>query len=81
MGVEQNMVEKSGAWYSYNGERIGQGRKNAADFLDDHPELKEEIEGRIRQQLMPALGGEGKNVEEIADAGETVPGDSGLADQ
>jgi hypothetical protein len=43
--------------------------------------LKEEIEGRIRQQLMPALGGEGKNVEEIADAGETVPGDSGLADQ
>jgi recombination protein RecA len=81
LGVEQNMVEKSGAWYSYNGERIGQGRKNAADFLDDHPELKEEIEGRIRQQLMPALGGEGKNVEEIADAGETVPGDSGLADQ
>ena len=54
LGVEHNMVEKSGAWYSHNGERIGQGRKNAADFLDDHPELKE-IEGRIRQQLMPGL--------------------------
>ena len=81
LGVEQNMVEKSGAWYSYNGERIGQGRKNAADFLDDHPELKEEIEARIRQQLMPALGGENKNVEEIADASEAAPGDSNLADQ
>src|SRR6056300_258430 len=48
LGVEQNMVEKSGAWYAYNGERIGQGRKNAADFLDDHPELKAEIEDKIR---------------------------------
>ena len=75
------MVEKSGAWYSYNGERIGQGRKNAADFLDDHPELKEEIEGRIRQQLTPGLGGESQNVEEIADAGDAVPGDSGFGDQ
>ena len=81
LGVEQNMVEKSGAWYSYNGERIGQGRKNAADFLDDQPELKEEIEGRIRQQLMPALDGKGKNVEEIVDAGEAAPGDIGLDDQ
>ena len=81
LGVEHNMVEKSGAWYSYNGERIGQGRKNAADFLDDHPELKEEIEGRIRQQLMPGLGGDGQNVEEIADAGDAASGDSNLADQ
>ena len=55
LGVEQNMVEKSGAWYSYNGERIGQGRKNAADFLDDNPVMKEEIESTIRQQLMPQL--------------------------
>ena len=81
LGVEQNMVEKSGAWYSYNGERIGQGRKNAADFLDDNPDLKDEIESRIRQQLMPALGGEGENVEEIANAGDAASGDSTLADQ
>ena len=72
------MVEKSGAWYSYNGERIGQGRKNAADFLDDHPELKEEIEARIRQLLMPALGEGGDNVEALAgDAGESGLGEPG----
>ena len=76
LGVEQNLVEKSGAWYSYNGERIGQGRKNAADFLDDHPELKEEIEARIRQLLMPALGEGGDNVEALAgDAGEAGLGE------
>ena len=76
LGVEQNLVEKSGAWYSYNGERIGQGRKNAADFLDDHHELKEEIEARIRQLLMPALGEGGDNVEALAgDAGEAGLGE------
>jgi recombination protein RecA len=57
LGVQQGVVEKSGAWYSYNGDRIGQGRKNAADFLDENPEMKEEIETTIRQQLMPQLGG------------------------
>ena len=55
LGVQQGVVEKSGAWYSYNGDRIGQGRKNAADFLDDNPEMKEQIENIIRQQLMPHL--------------------------
>ncbi len=55
LGVQQGVVEKSGAWYSYNGDRIGQGRKNAADFLDDNPEMKEQIESVIRQQLMPHL--------------------------
>lgn len=55
LGVQQGIVEKSGAWYAYNGDRIGQGRKNAADFLDDNPEMKEEIEATIRQQLMPHL--------------------------
>ena len=81
LGVEQNMVEKSGAWYSYNGERNGQGRKNAADFLDDHPDLKDEIESRIRQQLMPALGGEGENVERSLTRATQHLGDSTLADQ
>ena len=68
-------MQKSGSWYSYNGERIGQGRKNAADFLDDHPHLKEEIESRIRQLLMPALGEGVDNVEAIAE-----PGDAGLGE-
>ena len=56
LGVQQGIVEKSGAWYAYNGDRIGQGRKNAADFLDEHVEMKEEIEATIRRQLMPQIG-------------------------
>jgi recombination protein RecA len=56
LGVQQGVVEKSGAWYAYNGDRIGQGRKNAADFLDEHVEMKEEIEATIRRQLMPQIG-------------------------
>jgi recombination protein RecA len=49
LGVESNLVEKSGTWYSYNGERLGQGRENAKNFLRDHPELIADIESKIRQ--------------------------------
>ncbi len=63
LGVQQGIVEKSGAWYAYNGDRIGQGRKNAADFLDDNREMKEEIEATIRQQLMPHLSSEEDSAE------------------
>ncbi|MBZ0252622.1 MAG: recombinase RecA [Candidatus Methylomirabilis sp.] len=48
LGSDLNIVEKSGSWYSYNGERIGQGRDNAADFLKQHPETAEEIEKKVR---------------------------------
>ena len=53
LGVQQGLVEKSGAWYSYSGDRIGQGRKNACDFLDEHVGIRQEIESKIREQLMP----------------------------
>jgi recombination protein RecA len=49
MGVEKNIVEKSGAWFSYNGTRIGQGRENVKLFLHDHPEMASEIEVKVRQ--------------------------------
>ena len=55
MGVQQGIVEKSGAWYAYGSDRIGQGRKNAAEYLDEHPEIRDEIEREIRRQLMPHL--------------------------
>jgi recombination protein RecA len=48
MGVEVKVVDKSGAWYSYGSERIGQGRDNARQFLIDHPETAAEIEKRVR---------------------------------
>jgi recombination protein RecA len=53
IGVAQGFVEKSGSWFSYNGERIGQGKENARTFLDQHPEIAREIEGRIREKLLP----------------------------
>ncbi len=55
LGVQQGIVEKAGAWYSYNEDRIGQGRKNAAEFLDDNPEIRDDIEHRIREQLLPSI--------------------------
>jgi len=54
LGVQQGIVEKSGAWYAYKNDRIGQGRKNACDFLADNPEVAMEIESQIRAQLMPS---------------------------
>ncbi|ULX57866.1 recombinase RecA [Ectothiorhodosinus mongolicus] len=48
IGVKDGLVDKSGAWYSYKGDRIGQGKDNARMFLKDHPEMASEIEGQIR---------------------------------
>jgi recombination protein RecA len=53
LGVLHNMVEKSGSWYSYKGERIGQGKDNARIFLQQHPEIAKDIEGQIRAKLIP----------------------------
>jgi recombination protein RecA len=53
IGVLHNMVEKSGSWYSYKGERIGQGKDNARTFLQQHPEIAKDIEGQIRTKLIP----------------------------
>jgi recombination protein RecA len=49
LGVEKGIVEKSGAWYAYKGDRIGQGRENAKTFLRDQGPMAKEIEGRIRE--------------------------------
>jgi recombination protein RecA len=53
IGVLHNMVEKSGSWYSYKGERIGQGKDNARTFLQTHPEIAKDIEAQIRTKLIP----------------------------
>ena len=45
------MIEKSGAWYSFNGERIGQGRENAKDYLKEHVEIAQVVEGKIREKF------------------------------
>jgi recombination protein RecA len=48
LGVLHKLVEKSGAWYAYNGERIGQGKDNAREYLKEHPEMAREIENKVR---------------------------------
>ena len=48
LGVDHKLVEKAGAWYSYNGERIGQGKDNAREYLKEHPEMAREIENKVR---------------------------------
>jgi recombination protein RecA len=53
LGVRQSLIAKSGAWYSYNGDRIGQGKENVKNFLKDNPEIAAEIEARVREQLLP----------------------------
>ncbi|MCG8610819.1 MAG: recombinase RecA, partial [Pseudomonadales bacterium] len=55
MGVKEGFVDKAGAWYSYKGDKIGQGKANAAKFLEENPEIAQEIEGSIRAKLMPSL--------------------------
>ncbi|MEO8309035.1 MAG: recombinase RecA [Pseudomonadota bacterium] len=54
LGSEHGIIEKSGAWYSYKGERIGQGKDNTRNFLKEHPEMARDIEGQVRAKLLPA---------------------------
>ncbi len=65
MGVAANLVEKSGAWYSYKGERIGQGKDNARLYLKEHPEIATELEAELRARLLtlPATQGNAETAE------------------
>nr|MDA3868551.1 recombinase RecA [Gammaproteobacteria bacterium] len=53
MGVDNNLIDKAGAWYSYNGERIGQGKEKVRDFLKSNPEIANDIETKLREMLLP----------------------------
>jgi recombination protein RecA len=64
LGVQQGLIEKSGAWYSYKGDRIGQGKDNARQFLKDHPAIATEIESQIRARAFPVAAPAGP-VEEV----------------
>ncbi|MBK1640923.1 recombinase RecA [Chromatium okenii] len=64
IGVAEGFVEKSGAWYSYDGNRIGQGKDNVRNYLCDNPAMAQSIEAKIRAKLLPAAG-----------ASETAPTD------
>jgi recombination protein RecA len=51
MGVELSIVQKSGSWFSYNSDKLGQGRDSVKQILNDNPELANEIEGKIREKI------------------------------
>lgn len=63
LGVKEGFIEKSGAWYSYNGNKIGQGKANAGKFLSDNPEIADEVEKNIREKLMPTPGKKSEEAE------------------
>ena len=65
MGVDAKLIDKSGAWYSCGGERIGQGKENARQYLKDNPKLAAELEVKLRELYVPARGPE---VEEVGTA-------------
>ena len=56
IGVKQGLIDKAGAWYSYKGDRIGQGKANSAKFLEENPDMAKEIEGLIRDALLAKVG-------------------------
>jgi recombination protein RecA len=60
LGSLHGIIEKSGSWYSYNGERIGQGKDNTRVYLQQHPEVANEIEAKLRERLMPKRGNEAR---------------------
>jgi len=70
LGVKANIVEKSGAWFSYDSTRVGQGRENAKQFLRDHPEMAADIERRIREQAGVVADAMMTSPEEQEDAAE-----------
>ncbi len=76
LGVNAGVVEKSGAWFAYNGERIGQGRENARKFLRDNPQISGDIEKKIRENAGVVAGamltGPEESASEDADAGEVA---------
>lgn len=52
LGVKHKIVEKAGAWYSYSGNKVGQGKSNSIKFLKENPEIADEIEGKLREMLL-----------------------------
>jgi recombination protein RecA len=70
LGVRENLIDKSGAWYSYNGDRIGQGKENVRQFLKDNPAIANEIDQQLRARLLvgPGKGGTAATQEALEEA-------------
>ncbi|HEY7907027.1 MAG TPA: recombinase RecA [Wenzhouxiangella sp.] len=67
LGVEHGLIKKSGAWYSYGEDRIGQGKDNVRGYLKEHPEMAAEIETQLREKLLPKPNPNGAEVEQASE--------------
>ena len=76
LGVQHGFIDKSGAWYAYQGSKIGQGKANSAKFLEDNPEIKATLEKQIREKLLNG----GNNEAAKADAVKGAAGKAAVAD-
>ena len=75
LGVNAKLVQKTGAWFAYKGEKIGQGKTNAMKYLDEHPEVADELEQQIR-----VFYKQNSDYEDTAELGNDVPLDAPLSD-
>lgn len=66
LGVQEGLIDKAGAWYSYKDDRIGQGKKNAATYLSENPQMAEEIESTLRSRLLDELPADEASEEDVA---------------
>ena len=73
LGVQNDIVNKAGSWYSYGDDRIGQGKDNASEFLKEHPDMADEIEKRVRAILMPPPVVAVPDVPKLTDDAEAEP--------
>ena len=69
LGVKSDIVEKAGAWYSYNGNRIGQGKDNVRNFLKQNPQIAQEIEQQLRARLLNQKSASVEAVEPLESTG------------
>lgn len=72
LGVLHNIIDKAGAWFSYSGQRIGQGKDNARTFLKDHPELAQELETKLRNKLLSGTPNAKTSETEVEEEAEEV---------
>ena len=76
LGVQDGVIEKSGSWYSYNGERIGQGKENVRTYLQQHKDTAREIEDALRAKLLVAKKGEAAKGEAAEETPDTSAGEA-----
>jgi recombination protein RecA len=76
VGVDIEIIKKAGAWFTYEGEQLGQGRENARQFLAEHADVAQDVERRIREAVgLTDFDGEGDTTVDLADLEETAPAD------